>query len=150
MGQITQFPGTNFMNRESPYGFGICFSVNEDKSITAKVTFDEHKQGGPGILHGGAIAAVLDEAMGVAAFEHGKGGFTATMTINYHRPIPLFHKVTVRAWIEKSEGKKVYAVCETFLEDGSLAASGTGLFIESEMLQLEIMKYMTSQQNDEK
>jgi acyl-coenzyme A thioesterase PaaI-like protein len=149
MGQISRFPGTNFMGRKSPYGFGIVFSVEEDKTITTKVIFDEHKQGGPGILHGGAIAAVLDEAMGVATFEYGKGGFTATMTINYHQPIPLFQEVTVRAWIEKSEGKKVFAACETLLEDGSLAVSGTGLFIESEILQQRIMKYFTSQ-NDKK
>lgn len=149
MGQTSKFPGTNFMNRESPYGFGIKFLVSEDKTISAKVVFDEHKQGGPGILHGGAIAAVLDEAMGNATFEYGKGGFTATMTINYHKPIPLFQEVTIRAWIEKSDGKKVYALCEALLEDGSLAVSGTGLFIESEMLQLEIEKYVASQ-NDEK
>lgn len=149
MGQALEFPGTNFMSRKSPYGFGIKFSIEEDKTITTKVIFDEHKQGGPNILHGGAIAAVLDEAMGAATFVYGKGGFTATMTINYHKPIPLFQEITVHAWIEKSEGKKVYAACKTLLEDGSLAVSGTALFIESQMLQEQIMKDSASQ-NDEK
>lgn len=146
---IPKFHGTNFMGRESPYGFGIDFVPEEDKSICAKVIFDEHKQGAPGILHGGAIAAVIDEAMGAAVFEYGKGGFTATMTVNYHQPIPLFKEISIRAWVEKSEGKKVYAVCEALLPDGTLAASGTGLFIESEMLQLQIYKHF-SVQKDEK
>ena len=138
MSRISRFKGTNFMCRESPYGFGIRFMVNDDKSIFAKITFDEHKEGGQGILHGGAISAVLDEAMGTAAFERGKPGYTATMTYNYHSHIPLFQEVTIRAWVEKIEGKKVFAACETILTDGTIAVTGTGLFIASEKLKREV------------
>lgn len=148
MANFSEFHSTNFMGRESPYGFGIRFSVNEDKSICTKVIFDEHKQGAPGILHGGASAAVLDEAMGAAVFEYGKAGFTATMTVNYHKPIPLFQEITFRAWVEKSEGKKVFAACEALLPDGTVAVSGTGLFIQSDMLQQMMNEFFEQQKNE--
>jgi acyl-coenzyme A thioesterase PaaI-like protein len=148
MAKATKFYSTNFTGRESPYGFGFEMSVEEDKTICGTVVFDEHKQGAPGLLHGGASAAVLDEAMGAAVFEYGKAGFTASMTINYHKPIPLFQEVTIRAWVEKSEGKKIFTACEARLEDGTVAISGTGLFIQSEMLQALLKASFTEQENE--
>lgn len=135
MARISRFRGTNFMNRQVPYGFGIRFSVNEDKSVFVDVTFDESKEGGKGILHGGAIAAVLDEAMGTAAYEAGSAGYTATMSYTYLAHIPLYQEIHIRAWVEKIDGKKIYALCEAKLPDSSVAVTGTGLFIVSESLQ---------------
>ncbi len=148
MSRISQFTGTNFMNRQSPYGFGIRFHVNDDKSVFADVIFDESKEGGKGILHGGAIAAVLDEAMGTAAYESGKAGYTATMTYNYHTHIPLYQEVHIRAWVEKIEGKKIFAACEALLGDSSPAVTGTGLFIASDSLQKVIEAYPYNPKND--
>lgn len=148
MVHISRFTGTNFMNRQSPYGFGIRFYVNEDRSVFADVTFDESKEGGKAIVHGGAIAAVLDEAMGTAAYESGKAGYTATMTYNYHAHIPLYQEVHIRAWVEKIEGKKIYAACEALLSDSKPAVTGTGLFIASESLQKVIEAYPYNPEND--
>lgn len=141
MARISRFTGTNFMNRQSPYGFGIRFYVNDDKSVFADVSFDESKEGGNGILHGGAIAAVLDEAMGTAAYEAESAGYTATMTYNYLAHIPLYQQIHIRAWVEKIDGKKIYAACEARLADSSIAVTGTSLFIASETLQKLIEAY---------
>lgn len=137
--RISTFSGTRFMSHEDdPCSFGIRFRVADDKSVYARVVFDETKQGGMGILHGGAIAAVLDEAMGVAAFEYGHAGYTVTMTYNYKAHIPLGEEVLIRAWVEKMEGRKVFAACETRLANGKIAVNGTGIFVKSEKLQKEL------------
>jgi acyl-coenzyme A thioesterase PaaI-like protein len=138
MPRISRFTGTNFLCKESPSGFGIRFYVAEDNSVFVTTQFDKHKEGGHSILHGGAIAAVLDEAMGTAAFEAGSPGYTATMTYNYKLHIPLYQEVTIRAWVDKQEGKKVYTACEARLIDGTVAVTGTGLFIASETLKQQI------------
>jgi acyl-coenzyme A thioesterase PaaI-like protein len=149
MARISRFTGTNFLCKASPYGFGIRFYVAEDKSVFVTTQFDEHKQGGQGILHGGAIAAVLDEAMGTAAFEAGSPGYTATMTYNYKSHIPLNQDVTIRAWIEKQEAKKVFAACEAVLADGTVAVTGTALFIASDQLKdlMERYPYIPEDEN---
>lgn len=138
MSRISRFRGTNFLCKPSPYGFGIRFFVAEDKSVYVTTQFDDHKQGGMGILHGGAIAAVLDEAMGTAAYEAGVPGYTATMTYNYKSHIPLYQDVTIRAWVERLEGKKVFAACEAVLADGTVAVTGNALFIASEKLKAQL------------
>ena len=131
MARLSNFTGTNFMNRQAPYGFGIRFSVNEDKSVFANVSFDDSKEGGKDILHGGAIAAVLDEAMGTAAYEAESAGYTATMSYSYHSHIPLYHEIAIKAWVERVEGRKIFTVCEAKLSDNTIAVTGTGLFIAS-------------------
>ena len=148
MPRISRFSGTNFLCKPSPYGFGIRFYVAEDKSVFVATQFDEHIEGGPGILHGGAIAAVLDEAMGTAAFEAGSPGFTASMSYDYKAHIPLYQDVMIRAWIERIEGKKVFAACEACLADGTIAVKGTALFIASDVLKAQLEKYPFIPENE--
>ncbi|GAB5489986.1 MAG: hypothetical protein Phog2KO_02010 [Phototrophicaceae bacterium] len=131
MANVSTFIGTNFMNRQAPYGFGIRFFVNDDKSVYANVTFDDSKEGGKDILHGGAIATVLDEAMGAAAYEAESAGYTATMTYNYHAHIPLYQDIAIKAWVERVEGKKIFTACEAKLPNETIAVRGTALFIAS-------------------
>lgn len=135
MTRISKFSGTNFMTRQTPYGFGIRFSVNADKSVFARVTFDESKQGGFGILHGGAISAVLDEAMGTAAYESDAAGYTVHMAYQFASHIPLYQEILIQASVTKIDGKKVYVECSATLADGTVAVSGEGLFIASATLQ---------------
>lgn len=146
MPPVSKFTGTRFITRQSPYGFGVRFAVQEDHSIMAKMTFDRNKEGGYQIVHGGAVAAVLDEAMGVAAFERGHPGYTVTMTYDYKRHIPINAEVTIRAWIDRIEGRKIFAKCEALLEDGKLAVSGHGIFIFSQTLLDHINNNVFSQQ----
>lgn len=136
--KISTFTGTQFMCSPPPVGFGIRFSVAEDKSIYATVVFDKSKEGGAGILHGGAIAAVLDEAMGVAAYESGQAGYTVTMTYNYKTHIPLNQPIIIRAWVEKIEGRKVFAMCAATLKNNTVAVDGHGIFVASNTLQNQL------------
>jgi acyl-coenzyme A thioesterase PaaI-like protein len=150
MPRIARFTGTKFMTSPTPVGFGIRFTVADDNSVFAVIHFDDSKEGGQGILHGGAIAAVLDEAMGTAAGENGTPGYTVTMTYNYKSHIPLHQEVTVRGWIERVEGRKVFAACEAKLADGTIAVTGSGIFIQSELLkkQLEAHPYIAPSDKD--
>ncbi|MDQ7036171.1 MAG: PaaI family thioesterase [Anaerolineae bacterium] len=90
--------------------------------------------------HGGAIAVVLDEAMGTAAAEQETPGYTVTMTYNYKSHIPLNEEITVRAWIDHTEGRKVFAECEAKLPNGMIAVTGHGIFVQSDILKKHIME----------
>ena len=53
------------------------------------LALDPAFQGWEGIAHGGIIATLLDEAMAWAIASREAFGFTARMSIEYHRPVPV-------------------------------------------------------------
>lgn len=136
--RISRFSGTKFMTSSPPVGFGVRFSVADNKTVFTTIVFDESKEGGKGILHGGAIAAVLDEAMGVAAYENGQAGYTVTMTYNYQSHIPIGHEIRIRAWVEAIVERKIFTACDAQLPDDTIAVIGSGIFVASKKLQKQL------------
>lgn len=134
MPRDTRFPGSRLMRTPAPGGYGMRFTVLDDNSIYVRYVFDEYKEGPPGHAHGGAVATVLDEAMGTAAFESERLGYTATMTVNYRASVPLGVEVEVRARVIRTEGSKTWVTAEITLPDGRIAADSSGLFIMSQAL----------------
>ena len=57
----------------------------EDKRFYSKVYFGEKAQGPPFHAHGGSMAAVLDEAMGLGAWVASKSVVAANLNIEYKR-----------------------------------------------------------------
>ena len=68
MVKIPNFNGSNFVGGDYENGFGIQFALQPDNSVKATYTFDKLKQGPPNIVHGGALSAVIDEAMTATVF----------------------------------------------------------------------------------
>jgi acyl-CoA thioesterase FadM len=68
---------------------------------------------------------MFDELLGFA--QQGPG-FTATLTIRYLRPTPLNRRLTLRAFVERIDGRKrtIRGSCEL---DGTVLAEAEGLFI---------------------
>lgn len=61
-----------------------------------------------GTFHGGAIATVIDGAAGILFASSGYRGMTASISVNYRKPIPLPSIVLCKAYIDKVENRKVY------------------------------------------
>ena len=66
--------------------------------------------GHPGIIHGGLLAIVLDEGMAGCCFAAlpNKVGLTASLTLNYKKPVPANTYVCIRATTTKVEGRKAW------------------------------------------
>lgn len=76
--------------------------------IQARVRFGHHLSGHPGIVHGGAIASLFDDAFGVLFFSLKLGsGFTANLNVNYRSPIYTGRDVLYQVELEEVEGRKV-------------------------------------------
>lgn len=126
---ISLFPTTRFLSRE---GLHMQFTVHDDRSVEAHVLLDESMQSAPTVIHGGAISAILDEAMTVAAFEANRMGVTANLNVSFRVPVTIETLVNVTAAVERVEGKKTYVKGEMRLPDGTVAAEALGLFIFSQ------------------
>jgi acyl-coenzyme A thioesterase PaaI-like protein len=115
----------------NPHGIGAVLYQRTDGSITAEIEFSEAQQGPPGFLHGGASAAVLDEAMGAAVWRAGYAVALVKLVVDYSRPVPLAVPSSVRAWLSGREGRTLWAEGEIRLADGRVAVLGRGEYVEA-------------------
>jgi hypothetical protein len=87
--------------------------------------------GPPGTVHGGVVAMVLDELLGAVNACLGLGAYTGTLTIRYERPTPIGAELAFDAWVDRTEGRKVFTV-GTISADGAVTARADGVFIRVE------------------
>lgn len=102
-------------------------------TIIARTWFGPEAEGPPGHAHGGSIAAVLDEVMGVACWENGHQVVAATIEVRFHAPLPLGTDAIVRTWITEVDGRRIRVRGEVragAAPDAKRFASSTGLFME--------------------
>lgn len=113
---------------------GVTWYAQDDDSIFAEVTLTSAQQGPPGMAHGGASAALLDEAMGAAVWLTGHRVASVNLNIDYRKPIPLGQMFTVKAWVLNANGRKVTAKGEIRSVGGEVAVSGEGIFVQAPQL----------------
>jgi acyl-coenzyme A thioesterase PaaI-like protein len=82
----------------------------------ASLRFEERHQGGPGIVHGGIVAAALDEAAGLLATWYRFPTVTARIFVRYRRPVPIDMELLARARVESARGRRIHV--EAALLDG--------------------------------
>ena len=92
------------------------------------VTFSEHHQGGPGLVHGGIVGAALDEACGLLATWHRFPTVTARIAIRYRRPVSINRALRISARVTADRGRRIEITAE--LRDGEeLLAEADGAFL---------------------
>ena len=97
--------------------------------LYAKAWFGLKTMGPPGHVHGGAMAATLDEAMGAAAWMNDYKSVAATITISFVAMLPIETETIVEARIERVEGRKVHLTSTIKNPSGHIVAEGSGLFV---------------------
>ncbi len=78
-----------------------------DRSLVARVWFGPETEGPPGHAHGGSLAAVLDEVLGLAAWAAGHAIVVANLNVNFRCLLPILQVVQVDTQIVSVEGRKV-------------------------------------------
>jgi uncharacterized protein (TIGR00369 family) len=114
---------------ENPCGIGITMFVDDDGVLTSEFTLNESQQGPPGHSHGGASAAILDEAMGLVVWAAGHQVLAVNLEINYHKMLPLNQPLTLEARITEIHKRKIFSTGEIKLPDGTIAVSGRGIYV---------------------
>jgi acyl-coenzyme A thioesterase PaaI-like protein len=109
----------------------------EEQAVRAKIDFGPRTQGAPGIAHGGSMAAMFDELMGVAVWSTGCMAFSTSLQVHFRKMMPVPNRYVGEARIERVEGRKVFT-------SGRLrAVSGDTVFAEAEGLYLELVDRKT-------
>ncbi len=100
--------------------------------VRGDCVFGDQFNGPPDSVHGGVVAAVMDDILGTVCVVNDVGGFTGTLTTRYRKPTPLQKRIDLRAWVSHTEGRKTFAEA-TFHHDGELLAEAEGIFIAGSM-----------------
>ena len=77
------------------------------ETYVAPVRFCERHQAGPGIVHGGLVAAALDEACGLLATWDRFPTVTARIFVRFRRPVWINTEFGVRADVESARGRRI-------------------------------------------
>jgi acyl-coenzyme A thioesterase PaaI-like protein len=130
--------------QHNPCGLQLVFRVEGDTVVSDFVPREEY-QGFPGVIHGGIIATVLDEALNRTSFLSGKPAWTMTgrLEVRYRRYVPYGPRLRVRARLEGERGRMVQASGTLTLADDEEAvlaeARGSFMALSPDLLD-QVMK----------
>jgi acyl-coenzyme A thioesterase PaaI-like protein len=105
-------------------------SAQRPAALRALAWFGPRAEGPPGHAHGGAMASVLDEAMGLAVWLAHRAAVAAHLETDFRRPIPLGATVAVETDVGPVEGSgRARATARIVAEDGTVYADGSAVFV---------------------
>jgi len=87
--------------------FRVRYFRDENKHLHARFWFGPETGGPPGHAHGGAVAAVMDEALGLAAWAAGYPIVVGNLNISFRNMLPLEKVVTLESEVVSIEGRKI-------------------------------------------
>jgi acyl-coenzyme A thioesterase PaaI-like protein len=115
--------------RFHPAAVGLELVRDGDAAVAAYTTVDGMFQGPPGRVHGGVVAMIADEVMGMVNRVVGQRAFTARLTVNLRAPAPTGVPLEFRAHQRGREGRKILIDVEGRTVAGPFM-DGEALFIE--------------------
>lgn len=87
--------------------FRVRYYRDGKQRLRARIWFGPETEGPPGHSHGGAMAAVLDEVLGLAAWAAGYPIVVGNLNTSFRNLLPLEKVVTVETEVVSVEGRKV-------------------------------------------
>lgn len=112
----------------NPMGLGAWLWRDGDHAVM-EATLGKAFEGAPQRAHGGIVAALIDETMGLVLAIHEALAFTVQLDITYLAPTPINETIYARAWLERKERRKLFMRAEVTSGDTTIAEAQS-LFIE--------------------
>jgi len=117
---------------ENEHGLKVNFYNQEPGVIMAKCLICDKHQGYPGIVHGGVIAAILDEVAGRSFMEGDPRKFmvTAKLSVRYRRPVPVGQPLIAIGRAIEDNGRIAKATGQLLGPDGTLLADAEVILVQ--------------------
>ncbi len=124
---LTKQPNSDFCfvcGRNNPRGLYMIFYDNGQDEVISEFAVPDLYQGYPGVVHGGVVAAMLDEVVGRVAMigDHHHFMMSVKLEVKYRYPVPTETNLHVVGRIVRLRGRLGKAVGEIVLPDGKVAA----------------------------
>jgi len=109
----------------NPNGLQLSFEIDRERQ-TLKSTFVASPtfQGWEGIVHGGIISTLLDEATAKLIYELGYQAVTASLEIRFKKPAPILEPLSIYGEITEVSKRLIRAKAHVAKKDGTILATG--------------------------
>lgn len=117
---------------ENPAGLHLHFYESAPGEVTAHYTVQEQHQGYPGIVHGGIVAAMLDEVTGrvhMGSTTNPRFMFTARLDVRYRKPVPVGEPLRLVGVAGDSKSRTATAKGYLYGPEGDLLAEAEAILI---------------------
>lgn len=112
--------------RQNDIGLKMTWYQDSDSpQVWSVVTVPEHFNGYPGVVHGGIVAALLDETAGRAVLLNGGVDdlmVTLKLEVRYRCPTPTGVPLKVIGWLVRRTASRAVVAGEVRLPDGTVTA----------------------------
>jgi len=113
---------------QNPVGLHLKFDL-EDEICRAVFTGNENHQGWDGLVHGGLLMTLLDEAMAQWLWRKNIRAMTAEINVRFSLPVAVGQEIAVEAHCEKNHRRLYQLTARIILPDGRPAARATAKFL---------------------
>lgn len=113
----------------NPHGHHLR-ALRHGDGVQAWHTFDNRHVGAPGIVHGGAVATVVDDLYGCLLFLEGGPAVTRQLTIEYLAPVLIGAEYRLQADVVRREGRKLFVAARATEPDGRAVITSTAVFVK--------------------
>ncbi len=128
---LPKTPGCLVCGPANPHGLRLKLSVDDQTGVvTVRYTPTADQMGFEGIVHGGALATVFDEAMvWAASWNCRRFCLCGEMSVRFRIPAETGLPLTFHAKIESSRPKLIQTSGRAQDESGRILATATGKYI---------------------
>jgi acyl-coenzyme A thioesterase PaaI-like protein len=99
-----------------------------DGHASGEVVIGPVFQGGPGLVHGGIVALLIDHAMGCVAAGPDRPAMTVRLGLRYRRPTPLGVPLTVSVALDRIEGRQLH-LSASITAQGEITVEAEAVFL---------------------
>lgn len=115
--------------QENTHGLHIRYVRERDGAITAEWRPTNHWEGFEGIVHGGIISTVLDEAMSKAVAAMNYEALTGELRVRFRHHVAAGEDLRIRGWVVEKAKRLIAAEATLTGADGSERAHAWARFL---------------------
>jgi len=129
--ELPHTSGCLVCGRENPHGLHLSLHVDSASGVVSvRFVPEAHHIGFDGIVHGGVIATIVDEAMVWAATWVGKRFCVCgEMTVRFRQNTRVGMRLTVTAKVENFRPRLIQTTSEVVDESGNILATASGKYV---------------------
>jgi acyl-coenzyme A thioesterase PaaI-like protein len=114
---------------DNPRGLHLAFQTNEGGEMIAEWIPEPEMEGYQGIVHGGIVSTVLDEAMAKVVDATGADALTAELSVRFRQQVSSGSPVHVRGWIAGQNRRMINTEAVLTGADGVELAHAWAVFL---------------------
>jgi len=112
-----------------PHGLRLVFAADVEGNQVAQWTASPTWEGFAGVIHGGILATLADEAMAKAVVTQGWEAMTGELQIRYLTPVPVGTDLVICGKIVRQRKRLIYAEATIHKSDGTVCLRAKSTFV---------------------